>query len=199
MPRNPAISDPNTSASERPQLYCFIAGDSGPWKIESIRAVVGSGLTPADRLSIASDAAVEAARTAVWTLRGFTSNLRYTQRNEISNLSASQQSAGRLTDCRAALIPIRKSKDWWSLAQDERRTIFEAKSKHIALGMQYLPAIARRLHHCRDLGEEFDFLTWFEYAPEDSEAFETLVAHLRETDEWRYVEREVDIRLVTRN
>ena len=45
-----------------------------------------------------------------------------------------------------------------------------------------------------DLGEPFDFLTWFEYAPEHADAFEELVRRLRSTAEWRYVEREVDIR-----
>ena len=55
--------------------------------------------------------------------------------------------------------------------------------------------MARRLHHGRDLGESFDFLTWFEYAPEHGADFEELVRRLRETDEWRYVAREVDIRL----
>ena len=60
----------------------------------------------------------------------------------------------------------------------------------------YLPAVARRLYHGRDLGEPFDFLTWFEYAPHDTDAFEALVAKLRETTEWAFVEREVDIRLV---
>jgi hypothetical protein len=61
--------------------------------------------------------------------------------------------------------------------------------------MDYLPAIARRLLHCRELGEPFDFLTWFEYAPEHAQAFEDMVARLRDTLEWRYVDREVDIRL----
>jgi hypothetical protein len=63
--------------------------------------------------------------------------------------------------------------------------------------MNYLPAVARRLHHCRDLGpdEPFDFLTWFEYAPSDSAAFEELVQALRASPEWEYVDREVDIRL----
>jgi len=51
------------------------------------------------------------------------------------------------------------------------------------------------LHHSRELGEPFDFLTWFEYAPEYSESFEELVRRLRDTEEWRYVVREVDIRL----
>lgn len=41
-----------------------------------------------------------------------------------------------------------------------------------------------------------DFLTWFEYTNDDSDAFEDLVRQLRDTEEWTYVEREVDIRLV---
>jgi len=39
-------------------------------------------------------------------------------------------------------------------------------------------------------------LTWFEYAPSDSPAFDELVAALRATEEWAYVDREVDIRVV---
>jgi hypothetical protein len=65
--------------------------------------------------------------------------------------------------------------------------------------MKYLPAIARRLHHCCDLGEPeepFDFLTWFEFAPSDSNAFDDLIASLRESEEWTFVQREVDIRLI---
>ena len=95
----------------------------------------------------------------------------------------------------AALIPVKKSAAWWVLSQDERRAIFEAHSHHIRIGMQYLPAVARRLHHCHDLGEPFDFLTWFEYAPQDAEAFEHLTCTLRATEEWFYVDREIDIRL----
>jgi len=46
------------------------------------------------------------------------------------------------------------------LTQDERRAVFEEQSHHTAIGLKYLPATARRLHHCRDLGTEepFDFL-----------------------------------------
>jgi chlorite dismutase len=96
------------------------------------------------------------------------------------------------------LIPIRKSAEWWSLSQDERRRVFEEQSAHVATGLRFLPAVARRLHHCRDLGpdEPFDFLTWFEYAPGDAAAFDDLVAQLRASPEWRFVTREVDIRLV---
>jgi hypothetical protein len=94
------------------------------------------------------------------------------------------------------LIPIRKSAAWWDLAQDERRAIFEEQSRHTAIGLDYLPGVARQLYHCRDLAEPFDFLTWFEYAPEHSAGFEQLVTRLRATPEWRYVEREVDLRLI---
>ena len=36
---------------------------------------------------------------------------------------------------------------------------------------------------------------WFEYPPGHGAGFEELVRRLRETDEWRYVAREIDIRL----
>ncbi|WP_288252761.1 hypothetical protein [uncultured Hydrogenophaga sp.] len=63
--------------------------------------------------------------------------------------------------------------------------------------MNYLPQITRRLHHCRDLSdsEPFDFITWFEYAPQDAGRFDELARELRRTPEWQYVEREIDIRL----
>jgi len=131
-------------------------------------------------------------------LRGVTSNQRYVNRNEQNQLVAVQEGLGRPEASQAALIPITKSAVWWGLTQDERRQIFEERSSHIAIGLKYLPAIARRLHHSRDLGEVFDFLTWFEYAPSSSTAFEDLLAALRATEEWKYVEREVDIRLVRR-
>ena len=80
---------------------------------------------------------------------------------------------------RAALIPIRKTAAWWDLAQDERRAIFEEQSRHIGIGMEYLPAVARRLHHSRELGEPFDFLTWFEYANRCSDSASSAAQLLR--------------------
>jgi chlorite dismutase len=133
----------------------------------------------------------------IWQLSGITSNERYVERTEKVALLAKQEGLGRLASTHAALIPIRKSAAWWALTQDERRDIFERQSAHIGIGMRYLPGIARRLQHCRDLGhdEPFDFLTWFEYSPRDASAFDDLLAALRTSPEWAYVEREVDIRL----
>src|SRR5262245_37511196 len=86
-----------------------------------------------------------------WCLRGVTSNERYVTGEEKAALAAKQEELGRPSSTLAALIPIRKSPAWWALPQDERRRIFEERSQHIQIGLRYLPAIARRLHHCRDL------------------------------------------------
>ncbi len=82
------------------------------------------------------------------------------------------------------------------MAQDERRAILETRSRHNAIGMEYLPEVARRLHHCRDIGGEFDVLTWFEWAPEHEAKFEAWLVRLRASEEWGYVSCEVDIRLL---
>lgn len=158
-------------------------------------AVVGEPLPAVTHLDLVAGPADPPA--AGWSLRGITSNERYVQRSEKDALVAKQEGLGRPAATCAALIPLKKSAAWWALTQDERRKIFEEQSAHIGIGMGYLPAIARRLHHCRDLGSEepFDFLTWFEYAPADAPAFEAMTAQLRATPEWRFVIREVDLRL----
>src|SRR3989475_1739104 len=120
---------------------------------------------------------------------------RYVTRVERSLLEARQEGLGRQSATSAALIPIRKSAAWWDLPQDERRAILEERSHHIRTGIEYLPAVARRLYHGRELGEPFDFLTWFEYMPDHAAAFEELVGRLRNSEEWRYVEREGDVRM----
>lgn len=177
-----------------PFSVSFVAGDSGFWRIDTIAPVIGETLADAAFLTM-HEGNPPAASAATWTLRGTTSNTRYATRAETDTLKARQEGLGRAAATRAALIPIRKTEAWWALAQDERRAIFEETSRHTAIGLDYLPGVARRLHHGRELGEPFDFLTWFEFALEHAAAFETLVARLRETEEWRYVDREVDIRL----
>jgi Chlorite dismutase len=175
--------------------FTFVAGAAGVWRSLRHDAVIGPSLPSFSALSVHGALLTELPPDATWQLRGITSNERYVTRAEKTALVAKQPPLGRPEATRAALIPIRKSEVWWDLMQDERRAILEARTRHIELGLEYLPAIARRLHHSRDLGEPFDFLTWFEYAPENATAFEDLVAKLRTTEEWRYVDREVDIRL----
>jgi len=181
-----------------PLPVAFVGADSGAWRIDRLDAVSGEALAPASRLEVLEGQEVRERPAAdrIWVLRGVTSNERYVTRAEHDELADRQESLGRPDATRAALIPIKKSEAWWDLAQDQRRRIFEESSLHVTIGLDYLPGVARRLHHSRDLGEPFDFLTWFEYAPQHAAVFEELVGRLRATEEWSFVEREIDIRLV---
>ncbi|MFT4121589.1 chlorite dismutase family protein [Bradyrhizobium sp.] len=177
----------------------FRGGHSGGWRVTSISPVTGEPLPFMPALSVTDSEAVALpmvpSRNA-WRLAGVPSYLRYTERAEQQQLGAVQSGLGRLEATSAALIPIRKSEAWWELTPEERRKIFEDKSHHIASSLRFLPAIARQLYHARDLGGPFDFLAWFEFAPAHAALFEELVAMLRQTEEWTYVEREVDVRVV---
>lgn len=173
--------------SHRRMATSFAGGDSGQWMITSITAVRGPTLPAARCLAIDRG-------PGDWTLTGTASNLRYTTAAERQSLQARQEGLGRPTSTRAALIPIRKSADWWQLAQDERRAVYHAGG-HLPIGLDYLPGVARKLYHARYLGEPFDFLTWFEFAPDVETAFDHMLARLRGCAEWDYVDREIDIRL----
>jgi chlorite dismutase len=173
----------------------FVAGTRGEWQVDAIRAIRGPSLPDVAALSRLEAPEFTVPGEAAWVLRGVRSNERYVAQAEKTQLAAVQEGLGRPASRRAALIPLCKSQAWWDLAQDARRAIFEERSAHIAIGARYLPAIARRLYHARDLGERFDFLTWFEFAEADAGAFEELLGRLRETEEWRYVTREVEVRL----
>jgi hypothetical protein len=171
----------------------FAGGDHGEWQIERVVTVRGTSLPSASRLAVlGSHSSVEGA----FVLRGVTSSARYLTSLERPRLDAASPPLGRPEATHAVLVPIRKSSAWWSLAQDERRAIFEERSGHVARSLRYLPRIARRLHHARELGEPFDFLTWFEHAPEHTATFDELLGLLRESEEWSWVEREVEVRLV---
>lgn len=178
------------------RFFTFIGGDTGPWRVTSMDTVCGIGVDAVERLDISNGYLSSYPGNAQWLMRGVTSNERYVTRPERALLVASQPQLGRSEASCAALIPLTKSAQWWQLTQDERREILETRSAHIAEGLKHLPAVARRLHHARDLGEPFDFLTWFEFEPAYAGQFDELLATLRRTEEWRYVEREIDIRLV---
>lgn len=177
------------------RFFEFSGGESGAWRVTQVLGVAGEVLPLAPFVTIASIDLSMPRVHAAWSVRGVRSNERYVHAREKSALGAVQADLGRSEAKCAALIPIRKNSAWWALAQDERRALMEEHSHHIAIGMEYLPAIARRLYHCRDLGEPFDFVTWFEFAPHHASLFDHMLTRLRSSPEWAYVDREVDIRL----
>ncbi|WP_294569143.1 chlorite dismutase family protein [uncultured Arthrobacter sp.] len=183
---------------DRP-FVAFAGGPTGHWEVTASATITGSPLPPVSRVDVHERVGLPGPdQAATWTLVGRVSNGRYTRRTELDALTAIQAPLGRRAASRAALIPIRKSPAWWALAQDERRAVLAERSQHISVGTRHAGTIARRLCHSRDLGGAFDFLTWFEFAPEQEPAFDELVAELRGSLEWSYVERESDIRLARR-
>jgi chlorite dismutase len=155
-------------------------------------AIKGAGIDAVTHV----DRGAKADAGASWVLSGVTSNLRYTNATEKKVLDATPSVLARPGATRAALIPITKSAAWWAMAQDERRAVLEDKSRHIAIGSEYLSVVSRQLVHCRDQpGAVFDFLTWFEFAPADEGRFDELLHKLRATPEWGFVDREVELRL----
>ncbi|MGY4309026.1 hypothetical protein ACVIJ6_006269 [Bradyrhizobium sp. USDA 4369] len=183
------------AASQR--LFSFVGGPVGRWSVLEIRPVKGAALAVVEKLDIVQGSVPAPSCGQGWSLRGVTSNVRYTTRSEQSALTTVQAGLGRSEATRAVLIPITKTAAWWDLPQDERRAIFEEQSRHTSIGLKYLPPVARRLHHCRDIGtaEPFDFLTWFEFAREHEGEFDALLAELRATREWDFIAHEVEVRL----
>jgi len=180
------------------RAFTFIGGDGGKWSVAAQRTLTGDPIAQAARIEMVAGAPTEIPAGAVWTLRGVATNDRYTTTAEKAELVKRQAPIGRPEATRSALILLRKTAAWWGLAQDERRAILEEQSHHIAIGLRYLPAVARRLLHCRDFGtqEPFDFLGFLDYAPSDEAAFDDMLGQLRATREWTFIDREIDIRLV---
>ena len=183
-----SIFDDAATSSMALPMTRFKGGAAGQWRVTSMHAIIGEPIAEVAGLAINDGDA------GAWCLRGTASHLRYTTATERGQLLAKQEGLGRPTSTRAALLPIRKSPTWWAMAQDERRAVYD-RGGHLPIGMDYLPGVARKLYHSRDLGEPFDFLTWFEFAPEEEAAFDHMLVRLRECAEWAYVDREVDIRL----
>lgn len=180
-----------STQTRTPLLVHFEGGSQGNWKTTHLLAIIGESIPSTPSMHMTLDTGSQA---PIWALKGVVSSLRYTTRAEAVELLARSDGLGRPDATRGVLIPIRKSPAWWALAQDERREIYEEESRHTSIGMKYIPHIARRLHHSRDLGEPFDFLTWFEFAPEHESAFNELLIELRSSKEWTFVDREVELR-----
>ncbi len=178
-------------------ISSFIGSNEGNWLVRSTSAIKGSDFPIAERMLRIDNELNhwKVEKQVQWQLNGFNSNMRYTNRNERKELDKTPSILNLPENNFAALIPIKKNDEWWQLTQDERRNIFEEQSAHIGFSLKYLDKISRKLYHSRDLGEPFDFLTWFEFKETDESLFNELTDYLRYTPEWNYVISEIDIRL----
>lgn len=131
--------------------------------------------------------------------RGVLEHLHYTgreEREELKRLSCAPPS-GETT---AVVILIGKSKAWWEMSQEERRTLFQKTGRegHHSIGLEYADRIYRRLYHARylDPSAPYDFITYFEFESIRTEAFRALLSKLRDprrNPEWRHVDFECEI------
>lgn len=177
------------------KLTTFHGGNLGSWKVREFNTIIGEPIKVIDRIEMTNPNLRNRKIDSDWTFKGISSNLRYATKKEKTILDKTPPIIGKHENSFAAFIPMSKSEEWWLLTQGERRKIFEEKSKHIKISSNYIEAIQRKLFHSRDIGEEFDFLAWFEFEPENKSLFDDLIGYLRQTEEWKYVTREIDIRV----
>ena len=163
-----------------PPLVAFVAGFEGLWLIEGMTAARGEPLPPAARLSVVEGAGAEVAEGR-WVLRGVVAG-------QGEDARPDQLPLGRSDARCAALVAVRMAPAWWERAEEDRRAL--------SANIEHGPAISRRVHRARDREEPFDVLTWFEFAPDLQSALNDVVARLRDSEEWSYVERDVELRMI---
>jgi len=83
----------------------------------------------------------------------------------------------------AVVIPIRKSADWWALAQETRAAMMK---EHTEAALPYQKTVKRKLYHSTGL-DDMDFITYFETSK--LEDFHSLILALEKVKEFQYTRR----------
>ena len=116
--------------------YSFVGGQQGAWRVAEMRCISGAPLERVVSVNVVNHPVTELPSDSAWVLQSFTSNVRYAKRDELNTLQAVQPGLNRVEAICAVLIPIKKTAQWWEMAQDERRAIFEDESHHTATGLE---------------------------------------------------------------
>lgn len=172
--------------------YNYVGGTSGNWEITDLNTYRGQALTPVTHIDIINGRMERTPAGAAWVFSGYVQNTRYVTREELLPPGSRRSFNSRPPRTCAALIALRRSEEWWQLGDAARREIQQTQ----LAGLRYLTAMVRRWRHRLDMSDQFDCVTWFEYEPQDSSAFEDLLADWRASEEWKYINRECDIRLI---
>lgn len=172
--------------------YTYIGGSNCAWKVTEQFTRCGEPLPVVSHVEMVQGRMESMPAGTSWILSGHVRNTRYVSREQFHSWGFDPYSR---PIC-AALIPIRRSPEWRQLANRTRREIILSQSHAAVRGLQSLSAILRAWRHRCDLSEQFDDVTWFEYELQDAAAFDDLLADWRASEEWKYVDRECDIRLI---
>jgi len=173
--------------------YHYIGGTTGEWQVTHLSSPLGAPVPAVPRLDVVSGPLNGIAAGTSWILSGVVQNTRHVTREESPPLLKRSSGNRPVEPTCAALIAIHRSAEWWQLGKAARREIQQTHSRPRVLPL--LSAMIRNLHG-RDLSSQFDCVTWFEYEPRDSASFDDLVAVWRASEEWTFVDREFDLRLI---
>ena len=62
-------------------IFDFVGGDSGEWRVRRINTVIGDSLENVSYIKIVPSSTMKS-NEGLWTLKGVRSNLRYTEKDE---------------------------------------------------------------------------------------------------------------------
>jgi hypothetical protein len=139
----------------------------------------------------------------VRSLEGVERTARYTsaEMDDFANRPAAPRRSGRHA-AHAIILPLSKTAAWWAMPAMERQTFFYPHIDgdmgcqvpgHAKAAEQGIHSVFRRLYHNPDGYQrpgEYDFITYFECAPEHVETFDRIHRALKDTSqnpEWRFV------------
>lgn len=129
-----------------------------------------------------------------------TRQLNYTDAETLQRLKDNAPKRGNgVEQPNTVVFPLSKIPTWWTLTQEKRQNYFFANPAlfgkdhlgHNGVGFKYIKRIFRKLYHSRFIDPRQDFMTYFEYADADADAFDALLSGLRDrtlNQEWGFVE-----------
>lgn len=170
-------------------IYTYLGGTTGEWEVTGFAACRGEPLARISHLQVVHGPLRRVPAGTAWVLSGLVRRTRYVALEE-----PRRQARDRIGATCAALISIRRARCWWDLVPQERSEI-QTNRWTAPAHLRLLSTIIHRWQHPRDLSSQFDVVTWFEYESHDAPAFDELLAEWRASAEWKYVDREVDLRL----
>ena len=185
---------PSRTTTEK--VFHYIGGTTGPWTITNVDTAIGSPLKPASKVTVSVGELKTQPIHSSWILRGFANSTRFITRDEVAARVPNSDSRDDSESLCAALILIRRSKEWWNLENDERAEIQNERENRIRPRMPFFTMVAKRLHLHRDKNEAFDFLAWIECYSDDVAVLDEIASTIRGSHEPNYVDRQIDIRLV---
>ena len=118
-----------------PRLFTFIGGKTGPWRIASVKTIIGEPLAGAARLNVTPGSIVPEPIGTKWLLRGMTSNERYLTSEEKQLLAAKEPVVIQFTP---HLIPVNRG---------ILSTLYLAPEQHFAT-LPEMNALAEQIAAC---------------------------------------------------